>query len=143
MVPETSFCSFRLGDFLFGVQAGRVQEVLRGLPITPVPLAPPGVMGLLNLRGQVVNVLDLKKRLGLKETPAGQEPFCVILKDRDQWLGLLVDEIGDVLEPSPDSFEEAPANLNGEARKLIRGAYKLRKRLLLVLDLDKALDFGD
>jgi purine-binding chemotaxis protein CheW len=100
-------------------------------------------VGLLNLRGQVVNVLDLKKRLGLKETPGGQAPFCVILKDRSQWLGLLVDEIGDVLEPPAASFEEAPANLSGEARKLILGAYKLRKRLLLVLDLDKALDFGE
>jgi purine-binding chemotaxis protein CheW len=143
MLPEASFCSFRLGDFLFGVQAGRVQEVLRGVPVTPVPLAPPGLVGLLNLRGQVVNVLDLKKRLGLQETPPGQAPFCVILKDRSQWLGLLVDEIGDVLEPPAASFEEAPANLSGEARKLILGAYKLRKRLLLVLDLDKALDFGD
>jgi purine-binding chemotaxis protein CheW len=139
MAPETLYCTFRLGEFLFGVEAHRVQEVLRGLPMTSVPLSSPGVAGLLNLRGQVITILDLKKKLGLKEIISAPHPYCVILKDREEWMGLQVDEIGDVLEPPAGSFEEAPANLSGGARRLIRGAFKLKRRLLLALDVDKVL----
>jgi purine-binding chemotaxis protein CheW len=140
MMAEIPYCSFHLGNFLFGLEAARVQEVLRGAPVTPIPLAAPGVVGMLNLRGQVVTVLDLKKRLGLEETGV-EAPYCVILKDRQEWMGILVDQIGDVLTPPVDSFEPTPVHLSGETRQLMRGVFQLRKRILLCLDLDKALNF--
>ncbi len=139
MAPETSYCSFQVGDFLFGVETGRVQEVLRGFSVTPVPLAPAWVAGLVNLRGQVVTVLDLKGRLGLTGDSGASPGFCVILKDREEWIGLPVDGIGDVLEPPSGSFEQVPATLTGESRRLIRGAYKLKRSLLLALDVEETL----
>jgi purine-binding chemotaxis protein CheW len=139
LAPEISYCSFQLGDFLFGVETGRVQEVLRGFSVTPVPLAPVWVAGLINLRGQVVTVLDLKGRLGLAGNTEGAPPFCVILKDREEWIGLPVDGIGDVLEPPSGSFEEIPSTLTGESRRLIRGAYKLKRSLLLTLNIEETL----
>jgi purine-binding chemotaxis protein CheW len=139
LAPETSYCSFRLGDFLFGVETSRVQEVLRGFSVTPVPLAPAWVSGLINLRGQVVTVLDLKGRLGLIRDAGASPLFCVILKDGEEWIGLPVDGIGDVLEPPSGSFEEVPSTLTGESRRLIRGAYKLKRSLLLTLNVEEAL----
>src|SRR5258708_4645854 len=114
MPPSVSLCTFHLGDFLFGVEATRVQEVLRGPKPAPVPLAPSWVAGQINLRGQVLTVLNLKKRMGLPEPEPGSAPYCVILKDRGECIGLLVDDIGDVMEPSPDSFEPPPVTIPAE-----------------------------
>ena len=139
LASETSYCSFKLGDFLFGIETSRVQEVLRGFTVAPVPLASSWVAGLINLRGQVITVLDLKGRLGLAKDTEASPAFCVILKDQEEWIGLPVDAIGDVIQPPPGSFEEVPATLTGESRRLIRGAYKLKRSLLLTLDVEQTL----
>lgn len=128
------FCTFVLDRYYFGVDVLTVQEVVRHQEMTRVPLAPPVVRGLINLRGQVVTALDLRRRLGLPDRPADRLPVSVVVRTDDGAVSLLVDEIGDVLEAPESAFERPPETLTGAARELIRGAYKLDGRLLLILD---------
>ena len=139
MALVKQFATFYLDRLLFGVEVGTVQEVIRYQEMTRVPLAPAVVTGLINLRGQIVTALDLRRRLELAERAAGRLPMNVVVRAGDEAVSLLVDEIGDVLEVGDDSFEPPPETLKGEARELIRGAYKLKNRLLLVLDTEKAV----
>lgn len=140
MAFEGRFCTFKLGGEWFGVEAGFVLEVLRTPGLSPIPLAPEPVAGLMNLRGQVLTVLNLRRRLGLPEQGPGKGAMTVILKSKGEWIGLEVDGIGDVLDAESRFFEEPPPTLTGRARDLIRGAFKLREGLLQVLDLEKAVD---
>lgn len=133
------FATFYLDRLLFGVEVNKVQEVIRYQETTRVPLAPAIVTGLINLRGQIVTALDLRRRLELAERPADRLPMNVVVRAGDEAVSLLVDEIGDVLEVEDEMFESPPETLKGVARELIRGAYKLKDRLLLVLDTEKAV----
>jgi purine-binding chemotaxis protein CheW len=135
-----SLATFTVGTALFGVPVERVQEVLRVLPRTPVPLAPPAIDGLLNLRGQVVAALDLRRRLDLPPPPEPAPPMNVVVRVDDEVISLLVDTIGDVVDVGDDTFEPPPATLPGPACELVRGAYKLDGRLLLALDIDRVVD---
>jgi purine-binding chemotaxis protein CheW len=110
--------------------------------VTAVPLASSEIAGLINLRGQIVTAIDLRKRLRLKERSDDQLPMNVILRDDQGVVSLLVDEIGDVLETDEQMFEHPPDTLAESARHLIRGVYKLPDRLLVVLDSEKVLN-GD
>jgi purine-binding chemotaxis protein CheW len=107
--------------------------------MTAVPLAPPEVAGLINLRGQIVTALDLRSRLGLPPRPDDKLPMNVVVRTPEGSLSLLVDEIGDVIEVGEDSFERPPATLTGPARLLVRGAHKLDDRLMLVLDIERTV----
>lgn len=126
--------SFYIDDLLFGLDVTMVQEVTDGVKLTPVPLAPPAVRGLLNLRGQILTAIDLRRSLQLPDRPADQRPVNLILRTDDGGTSLLVDRISDVLEVDDASFEPPPATLRGRLRELIRGAYKLDGCLLLALD---------
>jgi purine-binding chemotaxis protein CheW len=137
------YCTFYVAGHTFGVDVLRVQEVIRYQEMTHVPLAPRVVSGLINLRGQIVTAIDLRARLEMDVRPADQRPVNVVIRTDDGAVSLLVDEIGDVLDVPEQLFERPPETLKGTARELIRGAYKLNDRLLLVLDTDKALDAGD
>jgi purine-binding chemotaxis protein CheW len=139
MADVHQFCTFTLGDQFYGLDVLQVQEVIRYQEMTRVPLAPPVVRGLINLRGQIVTAIDLRRRLELPDRPAGQLPVNVVVKTDDGAVSLLVDEIGDVLEVSERQFERPPETLRGTARDLIRGAYKLPDRLLLILDTERAV----
>jgi purine-binding chemotaxis protein CheW len=139
MALVKQFATFYLDRLLFGVEVGKVQEVIRYQEMTRVPLAPSVVTGLINLRGQIVTALDLRRRLELAERAADRLPMNVVVRAGDEAVSLLVDEIGDVLEVEDESFEPPPETLKGIARELIRGAYKLKDRLLLVLDTEKAV----
>jgi purine-binding chemotaxis protein CheW len=108
--------------------------------MTRVPLAPPVVRGLINLRGQIVTAIDMRRRLELGERPTGQVPINVVVQTDDGAVSLLVDEIGDVLEVLDRTFERPPETLRGSARELIQGAYKLPDRLLLILDTDRTVN---
>jgi purine-binding chemotaxis protein CheW len=107
--------------------------------MTRVPLAHPVVRGLINLRGQIVTAIDLRRRLEFPDRPADQLPVNVVVQTDDGAVSLLVDEIGDVLEVSEDWFERPPETLQGTARELIRGAYKLQDDLLLILDTERTV----
>ncbi len=141
MTDATQYCSFTVAGDCFGVDVRVVQEVIRYQAMTRVPLAPAEVTGLINLRGQIVTAVDLRRRLGLPDRPAGVRPMNVVVRADDVTaVSLLVDEIGDVLRVPAGAFERPPETLRGVARDLTRGAYKLPTRLLLALDLDRVLD---
>jgi purine-binding chemotaxis protein CheW len=143
MADERQYCTFHVAGYYFGLEVLRVQEVIRYQEMTRVPLAPRVVRGLINLRGQIVTAIDLRRRLELKDRPADQQPVNVVVHTEDGAVSLLVDEIGDVVEVSEAMFERPPETLQGIARELIRGAYKLQDRLLLILDTDRTVDaFG-
>ena len=133
------FTTFYADERYFGIDVMKVQEVLRYQEMTRAPLAPAEIRGLINLRGQIVVALDLRRRLGLPDRAEGSLPMNVVVRSDDASISLLVDEIGDVLEVDEDLFEEPPETLR-TGREFVRGAYKLDGRLLLELDMEKVID---
>jgi purine-binding chemotaxis protein CheW len=133
------YCTFYVDGHYLGLDVRKVQEVIRYQEMTRVPLAPPIVRGLINLRGQIVTAIDLRRRLELTERPSDQLPVNVVVQTDDGAISLLVDEVGDVLEVQEQLFEPPPDTLQGTARELIRGAYKLPEHLLLILDTDRTV----
>lgn len=135
------YCTFRLGGHLFGVPVETVQEVLREQDLTKVPLASKEVSGLINLRGQIVITVDLRERMGLPRREEGDEMTNVVVRTSGETVtSLLVDRIGDVLEPDLDRFEAPPDTVTGRVRELVTRVCKLDRELMLVLDCDKAVD---
>ena len=131
--------TFRLDGDLYGVEVEHVQEVLRSQGLTRVPLAPPAVAGLINLRGQVVTAIELRERLGRPPRPAGHDAVVIVVRLHGEAVSLLVDSIADVVDVDAADFEAPPDTLDGQARELIRGAYKLDGTLLLALDVHRAV----
>jgi purine-binding chemotaxis protein CheW len=142
MSLEQQFCTFRVGPFFFGVEVDKVQEVVRQQAMTRVPLAPPEVRGLINLRGQIITAIDLRRRLHLPERPAGQTAMHVLLSTGGGGVSFEVDQIEDVLTLRTDTIEPVPEMLQPEVRKFLRGVSQQEDRLLLVLDECRALDLA-
>ena len=142
MADVKQFATFYLDKLLFGVEVEKVQEVIRYQGMTRVPLAASVVTGLINLRGQIVTALDLRRRLEMPQREGERLPMNVVVRTGEEAVSLLVDEIGDVLEVEDQTFEAPPETLQGVARELIRGAYKLKDRLLLVLDTEKTVNIA-
>jgi purine-binding chemotaxis protein CheW len=132
------YATFEVADQLFGVDVATVQEVLSFDTYTPVPLAPPAIGGLFNLRGQVIAAVDLRVQLGLPPTTTTGPAMNVIVKTDEESVSLLVDRIGEVVTLNNDTFEPPPDTLHGPSRHLITGAFKLDGRLMLALDVTKA-----
>jgi len=136
------FSTFYVGDLFFGVDVLHVQEVLCFQPMTPVPQAPEVIEGLINLRGQIVTAIDMRRRLRLSSRVGNQALMNIVVRTADGAVSLLIDEIGDVLDMDAATFERPPENLDSAAKDLIRGVYKLKDRLLLVLDEEKTVDLA-
>lgn len=130
--------TFVLSGAHYGVDVLLVQEALRSQVRTPVPLAPPGVAGLVNLRGEVVLSVDLRHRLGLEPLGEDADPMMVVVQVDGEAVSLLVDEVGDVVDVDESQFETPPDTLDPALRELIVGAYKLPTGLLLALDVRRA-----
>ncbi|MGQ7295879.1 chemotaxis protein CheW [Quadrisphaera sp. KR29] len=131
--------TFELAGALYGLEVEQVQEVLRAQKVTRVPLHSEAIAGLINLRGEVVTAIDLRARLSLPARPEGQEAVNIVVRLHGESISLLVDSIADVVELDDRSFEPVPDTLDGEVRDLIRGAYKTEGRLLLALDVQRAV----
>jgi len=142
MAEPRQFCTFYLDRLYLGLDVLKVQEVIHDQEMTRVPLAPRHVCGLINIRGQIVTAIDLRRRLELDDRAADQVPINVVVSSEEGPMSLLVDEIGDVLEVDEEAFENLPDTLQGTIRELIRGVYKLPERLLLVLDVDRVIQMG-
>jgi len=140
MSEEKQFCTFYLDNHFFGVAVETVQEVFRYQEMTHIPLAPPEIRGLINLRGQIITAIDLRQRLSISKLPEDKLPMNVVVRTGESVVSLLVDAIGDVLEVSEEDFEKTPATIPEEVRKLVRGVYKLEGKLLLILDAEKAVN---
>jgi purine-binding chemotaxis protein CheW len=140
---KQQFCTFFLNGQFLGVPVEQVQEVIRFQEMTRVPLVPPVIRGLINLRGQIVMAIDLRRRFGMPERPPSELPMNVVVRADDGAVSFLVDEIGDVLEAEEEKFEAPPDTLRGAGRDLVRGVYKLEDRLMLVLDAQRAVCGGE
>jgi len=139
MPANKQFATFFLNGLFFGVEVLKVQEVIRYQEMTRVPIAPAMIEGLINLRGQIIMAIDLRRRLEMPMRAEGQLPMNVVVRTDDGAVSLLVDEIGDVVEIEEDTYERLPETISGVARELIRGVYKLKERLLLILDTEKTV----
>jgi len=133
------YASCFVDDLYLGIPIDAVQEVTAGLELTPVPHAPAPVSGLLNLRGQIVTAIDLRRCLQARARPSAELPVNVILRTDDGCVSLLVDHVGDVLDVAAESFEPPLVTMRGRTRELIAGFHRLETRLLLVLDLARVL----
>jgi purine-binding chemotaxis protein CheW len=138
MAQNLQFCTFYLDKLLFGIPLTDVQEVMRHHDVTRVPLAPQVVSGLINLRGQIVTAMDLRRQLDFPPFADGSDPMNVVVRNDEGAVSMLVDEIGDVVEVNEDAFEPPPETLQGKVRSTILGVYKLKDRLMHVLDTAKA-----
>ena len=139
MTDSKQFSTFFLNGLFLGVEVLKVQEVIRYQEMTRVPLAPNMIQGLINLRGQIVTAIDLRRRLERPPRPEGQLPMNVVVRSEDGAVSLLVDEIGDVVEIQDEAYERPPETLKGVARELVTGVYKLKDRLLLILDTERTV----
>lgn len=139
MTTTNEYCTFRLDQLTFGIEVHQVQEVIRPQALTAVPRSNPVVSGLINLRGQIVTAIDLRRRLELTERSEGEQAMNVVVRTPEGEVSFLVDEIGDVVHVDEQTFETPPDTVQGVARELITGAYKLEDRLLLILDVLKTV----
>jgi purine-binding chemotaxis protein CheW len=134
------FATFYVDSLFFGIDVMQVQEVLRRQELTPVPLASNVVEGLINLRGQIITAIDLRKRLNLAKRSDDSPCMNIIIQTEEGALSLVVDKVGDVIDLSEDDMEHTPSTLTKEQRAVVQGVYKLPKSLLLRLDYRKAMD---
>jgi purine-binding chemotaxis protein CheW len=130
----TQLSTFHVGKYMFGVDVALVQEIVRMQAMTPVPLSPPEIAGLINLRGEVLTAIDIRTRLGLPPSVSERPQVNVVVRVDDEPVSLLVDEIGGVLEVSQGPFENTPSTVDQKVGALLHGAYTLPDQLLLSLD---------
>lgn len=141
---KQEFVTVRLGDQLLGIAVLDVQDVLNAQSITPVPLAPDWVAGVLNLRGRIVTAIDLRARLGLPERTDGARTnrMSVVIEQNDAPYSLLIDEIGEVLSLDEKRFEKNPVTFSAIWKEVAKGVYRLDDELMVVLDVDSVLSFA-
>ena len=131
--------TFRLKDETYGINVMQVQEVLRVTEIAPVPGAPQYVLGIINLRGNVVTVIDTRTRFGLPTTELDDASRIVIIESEDQVVGILVDSVAEVVELRHSEIDSAPNIGNEESARYIQGVASNDDDLLIVVDLNKLL----
>ncbi|MFD0934300.1 chemotaxis protein CheW [Methylobacterium trifolii] len=133
------FVTVFVGETMFGLAIDRVHDVFVPAGVTPVPLSPPEIVGLLNLRGRVVTALCLRRRLGLPAADATGAGMAIGLEQGGETFALVVDGVGEVLKLGADTHEPVPINLDARWRDLALGIHRLDGRLLVVLDVDALL----
>jgi purine-binding chemotaxis protein CheW len=131
--------TFRVGAQWFGVAVLDVQEVICHQRIARVPLAPAGIAGLLNLRGQIVTAIDLHQRLEISQSPS-ESLMNVVVRDGDELFALIVDEVGDVAPVNPETLEALPRSLDGAWSRTCTGVVRMEQGLLAILDVTRLLD---
>ncbi|CCD87972.1 Chemotaxis protein cheW [Bradyrhizobium sp. ORS 285] len=131
-----------IGGQLFGLPISRVQDVFMPERVTRVPLSSTEIAGVLNLRGRIVTVVDMRARLGLARADDGKPPMAVGVDLRGESYGLLIDQIGEVLRLPEESREENPVNLDPRMAKLAGGVHRLDGQLMVILDVDRVLELA-
>src|SRR6201987_3861895 len=134
------FVTAVIGGQLFGLPISSVQDVFMPERLTRVPLSPGEIAGVLNLRGRLVTVGDMRARLGRPRNDAGGPPMAVGVDLRGESYGLLIDQFGEVLRLADDGREENPVNLDPRMAKLAGGVHRLDGQLMVVLDVDRVLE---
>ena len=137
--PSTEYVTAVVGEQLFGLPIARVQDVFKPDRMTKVPLSSQEIAGILNLRGRIVTVIDMRCRLGMPEHKSAQPPMAIGIECRGESYGLLIDKIGEVMT-LPDSMRETnPVNLDPGLAQVSTGVIRLDSQLLVVLDIDRVL----
>lgn len=131
--------TFYVGNALCGMDILKVQEINKLMEMTKVPQAPSYVMGILNLRGQIVTIIDLGKKLGLTEVEIDESSRNIIVNSDNEYIGLLVSRISDVVEADWQKVERPPANIGGMQGIFFKGVFKMEDRLIGILDADRVL----
>jgi len=148
MSTETTDHNFKeyvtatIGGQLFGLPILRVQDVFKPERLTRVPLAPPEIAGVLNLRGRIVTLIDMRGRLGLDKSEHDDTPMAIGVDSRGEYYGLLIDSVGEVLKFDDDTREPNPINLDPRLARVSSGIHRLEGQLLMVIDVDRVLDIG-
>ncbi|PCJ21952.1 MAG: chemotaxis protein CheW [Gammaproteobacteria bacterium] len=137
--PILQWVTFRLDDETYGINVMQVQEVLRYTEIAPVPGAPIYVLGIINLRGNVVTVIDTRQRFGLKVDEVTDNTRIVIIEAEGQVVGILVDSVSEVVYLRQSEIETTPSVGNEESAKFIQGVCNKNGELLILVELDKLL----
>jgi purine-binding chemotaxis protein CheW len=140
-MSQPQLVTFMVAGQAFGVPIARVQDAFLPQAITAVPKAPVQVAGVMNLRGRIVTAISLKDCLALPLANASRPPIAIGIEHRGELYGLLVEEMGEVLTPDAAAREENPANLDPKWRFVSACVYRLKDKLLVVLDVDRLLDF--
>ena len=140
---EVELATFYVGDLLLGADIQQVREINRLLDYTPVPQAPSYVRGVINLRGEVVTVVDLRAILGLGETTVGKTTRNVIVQSMGEQIGMLVDRVADTIRVPADQFDPMPPNVSGTDCRFFRGVHRQENQLVVVLDVEAALAADD
>jgi len=136
----TQYATFEVAGHYLGIRVLEVQEVLRRQQLTPVPLAPPVIAGLINVRGEIIPALEMRRLLRLAERDDPQDALSVVLQTETGAVSLQVDEIGDVVEIEDRRLEAAPLNLAPYIKTCLSGVCQMKERLLLVLDTGRTVD---
>jgi len=138
----TVYVTAMIDGQLFGLPIVRVQDVFIPERLTRVPLAPPEIAGVLNLRGRIVTLIDLRRRFGLGERKEGEDVMAIGVESRGESYGLLIDRVGEVVELDGVAREPNPVNLDQRLAQMSSGIYRLDDQLLIVVDVDRVLDIG-
>src|ERR1700760_394323 len=138
----SEFVTAVIGGQLFGLPISRVQDVFMPERLTRVPLSSTEIAGVLNLRGRIVTVIDMRARLGLSRADDGKPPMAVGVDLRGESYGLLIDHIGEVLRLRDDGREENPVNLDPRVAKFAGGGHRLEGQLMVILDVDRVLELA-
>lgn len=134
------YCAFKLKEHLFGLEVSHVQEIVRHNDYTPVPLAPPGIAGLMNLRGQILMAVDLRGRLGMEPRDRSEESINLILRTGETPVSVLVDDVRDIVEAEEDRRRAPPPHLQGEIGACAEWVLQLEKQTMVILDPNKVLE---
>ena len=139
---QNQYVSFWVDNQLLGVPVNAVQEVLNPQTIARTPHARPEISGLLNLRGQIVTAVNLRKRLGLPDLEGEHNSMNVVLRHNDESFSLLVDEVGDVINVPAETMEPVPHTLEAHWKTVTQGIFRLEKRLFIILNVEAILTFN-
>ncbi len=136
---DLEFSTFYVGGALCGINILNIQEINKHFEITKVPQASDYIEGILNLRGRIVTIIDLGKKLGLAPVSKDKDNRNIIVNSEDEHIGLLVDSISDVALAKKEEIEPAPSNIGGMKGKYFQGVLKTEKQLIGILDIDEVL----
>jgi len=136
------WATFRLGRELYGINVMQVREVLRYVEITPVPGTPDFVLGIINLRGNVVTVIDARRRLSLETAEVNDHTRIVIVEANNQVIGILVDSVAEVVNLKQSEVESTPHIGNDENSKFFQGVYNKNAELLILLELNALISMS-
>lgn len=137
---HTEYVTVTIGEQLFGLPISRVQDVFVPDRLTKVPLAPPEVAGILNLRGRIVTAIEMRSRLDMGARAPGQAAMAIGIEMKNESYGLLVDAVGEVMKFPASACEPKPVNFDERLARVSSGVVRLDGQLLVVLDVDRVLD---